>query len=131
MDNGDNWRCQNAERAAEEQRGIIHWLRPDYQTKALASGRSRQNELALPEGATKPGKSKAAKPKAKVPWPKSLAERVRAVENALNALGAPATPPKCGPTDFLRAKPQPTLPKSCKPSVTLGRARRRGKALSR
>lgn len=25
----------NAERAAEEKRGIIHWLRPEYQIKAL------------------------------------------------------------------------------------------------
>src|SRR5690606_21420715 len=35
----------NAERAAGEQRGIIHWLRPEYQTRSQKSGAGSQKEL--------------------------------------------------------------------------------------
>lgn len=48
----------NAERAAEEKRGIIHWLRPDYQAKS-------QKEMVLPQGegkSVKPAKAKPVKP---------------------------------------------------------------------
>lgn len=44
----------NAERAAEEKRGIIHWLRPEYQTRGQKAEGGRQKELSLPEGQTKP-----------------------------------------------------------------------------
>ena len=35
----------NAERAAEEQRGLIRWLRPDFQNSA--AGRATQSQLAI------------------------------------------------------------------------------------
>src|SRR5205823_5428598 len=61
----------NAERAAEEERGLIRWLRPDFQNPQGAAA-VRQGELELPATAETPA---AAKPKQKAPWPKSLAEQ--------------------------------------------------------
>ena len=37
----------NAERAAEEQRGLIRWLRPDFQNSA--TDKLTQKTIALPE----------------------------------------------------------------------------------
>jgi len=54
----------NAERAEEERRGIIRWLRPEFQNPGGAA--TTQETLALP-AATTPGKAKPAK---KTPCPK-------------------------------------------------------------
>lgn len=77
----------NAERAEEEKRGIIHWLRPAYQNPKGA-------RVAAPELKLEPAKAKAPKRPAagkgktrKMPWPKTLAERVKAVAEVLR--GAP------------------------------------------
>ena len=70
----------NRERAAEEARGQIRWLRPDYQN---------------PEGRTAQAKSEQATmdigPTAKTPWPKSLPEQIAAARATLTDLGE-ATP---------------------------------------
>lgn len=113
----------NAARAAEEARGSVRWLRPDYQ-KPLFAG-EKQSTLGLAdEPAAKPGasgKSKIANRKSKIPWPKTLAERVRAVETALAAEERPATAAEL--TDrFSRAK-APDLREILQTLVTLGRAR--------
>ena len=77
----------NAERAAEEAAGKIRWLRPEYQNP---TGTTTQGGLQITTKYPGP-KSKAQTPKsAKLAWPKSLAERVRAIEQALSA--DPATP---------------------------------------
>jgi hypothetical protein len=62
----------NAERAAEEAKGHIRYLRPEFQN---------------PEG-TKPKATAKAKVK-KQPWPKSLPERIAAVRSVLSATTAP------------------------------------------
>lgn len=93
----------NAERAAEEARGLIRWLRPDYQLRAVGGGKEASPALALTAGTAKPGKQPKAKP-AKLPWPKTLAERALAVETALRTLAQPATPETLA-QHFLRAKP--------------------------
>ncbi len=66
----------NSERAREEQSGLIRWLRPEYQKPAgVQTG-------MLPEEAD--AKEIVAKTKAaKLAWPKTLAEQVRAVRSAL------------------------------------------------
>src|SRR5207248_97252 len=74
----------NADRAAEERRGLVRWLRPDSQNPAGAA--APQPGLALP--AARPAKSR---PAARQPWPATLAEQARAVRAALAARGAPAT----------------------------------------
>ncbi len=112
----------NAERAAEEARGVIHWLRPEYQAKG-------QPGLTLPFDlpATlkkQPKNAAPAKPKGKAPWPKSLPERMQAVETALHAAAAPIAPADLA-KQFARAKPAEIV-EILKTLETFGRARKAG-----
>jgi hypothetical protein len=73
----------NRERAAEEAKGLVRWLRPEFQ---------------CPEGAAAPSQVEiemAAAPAAaaarKAPWPKGLAEQAQVVCGALVHRGAPVT----------------------------------------
>jgi hypothetical protein len=73
----------NRERVAEEARGHIRWLRPDYQNPAGRAAIAKGEQGALDIG-----------PKdttTKAPWPKSLPEQMAAVQDALLDLGV-ATP---------------------------------------
>lgn len=110
----------NAERAAEEARGVIHWLRPEYQAKG-------QQEIALPAREAKPAKKTKAAPakrKGKAAWPKTLPERMHAVETALHAAAAPIAPADLA-AQFARAKPA-EVREILKTLETFGRARRAG-----
>ena len=82
----------NAERAAEEQRGLIRWLRPDFQNPS--GDQAKQKELAITgedEPAAKP-KKKAAKAKVKkMPLPSSLPEQVVAIRQQLTSSREPLT----------------------------------------
>ncbi len=91
----------NHERAEEEKRGIIRWLRPEFQNPAGKTQRVVEDddtERGKGEGGRgkatgKPTGKKAAKGAAKVkkaPWPKELAEQAAAVLGALAAIGEPA-----------------------------------------
>jgi hypothetical protein len=91
----------NAERAAEEARGVVRWLRPEFQhpegTKAATQG-----TLAItPEEPE--AEDAAARPAKKAPWPKSLPEQVQAVRSALAAQPAGLTAERLAKT-FLRAR---------------------------
>lgn len=120
----------NAQRAAEEKRGIIHWLRPEYQNppdKAAAT----QGTLNLSEKSrgkkAKAGEkqSKASsKKKAKTPWPKSLAERIRATEQALHATAHPVAATELAGL-FARASGK-DLQEILETLVAMGRARQTG-----
>jgi hypothetical protein len=76
----------NAERAAEESKGMIRWLRPEFQNP---QGRKGAQETLIegiaPEEETAPIAGKR-------PWPKTLSEQVRAVRAALAEQPGPATP---------------------------------------
>lgn len=129
----------NAARAAEEAKGIVRWLRPDYQ-KPLFAGES-QSALGLEDGETvgagssrdssgkksrrsavaKAMADKKAAAKKKTAWPKTLSDRVRAVEQALAAEEKPATAAEIAKR-FARAKPA-DLAEILQTLVTLGRAR--------
>ena len=114
----------NAERAAEEKRGVIHWLRPEYQSKGQA-------EMILPAGQDKPAKKskvKPAAPKGKTAWPKKMAERVQVVEAALHRHGT-ATPAELA-DQFKRAKPA-DVAEILETLVSMGRARQQGGKFSR
>jgi hypothetical protein len=79
----------NHERAAEEQTGLIRWLRPEYQAPATTAMAS-QPDLAG-TGAKTP-KSKINNPKSTIvnsplPWPASLPDQVAAIQKLLPALG--------------------------------------------
>ncbi|PRY09668.1 type II restriction/modification system DNA methylase subunit YeeA [Pontibacter ummariensis] len=73
----------NKERAAEEARGHIRWLRPEYQNPQG----TQQTEIGLST------KTKAAKATAKevLAWPKTLSEQAQAVQRALQLHERPAT----------------------------------------
>jgi hypothetical protein len=73
----------NRERAAEEARGLIRWLRPDYQNPAGRAAMAKGEQGALDIGP----KDTATK----APWPKTLPEQIAAVRGALTDLGT-ATP---------------------------------------
>jgi hypothetical protein len=73
----------NAERAKEETSGLIRWLRPNYQNPGGAQ--AQQTALAVDVKPGRPEKKRGGK----LPWPKTLSERVKAVSAALAAVKAP------------------------------------------
>lgn len=69
----------NAERAEEERRGIIRWLRPEFQNPAGAKS-EQQTTMA---GIEIEEKEAEAKPKAAIPWPKDLPSQIAAVRDLI------------------------------------------------
>jgi hypothetical protein len=117
----------NAARAAEEATGLVRWLRPEYQKPLLAP--AAQGTLALETGGKKSKPTTPANRKSKIgnrklpklAWPKTLAERVQAVETALTAAASPVTPDELAKR-FLRAKPA-EVKEILETLAALGRAR--------
>ncbi|WP_181918776.1 class I SAM-dependent DNA methyltransferase [Wenzhouxiangella sediminis] len=89
----------NHQRAAEEAKGKIRWLRPDYQAPEEMA---QQGELATAEAEgvtpTKTPKDQSTK---KLTWPKTLQAQIRAVRDQL------ATGPMDAPTLATRFKRKP------------------------
>jgi len=91
----------NHERAEEEKRGLVRWLRPDFQNpagKAAAAEQptARQGELFEadePDEAQAAPVAAPATPAAgpKLPWPDSVPEQVQAVRSMLGSMPAPVT----------------------------------------
>jgi hypothetical protein len=77
----------NHERAEEEKRGLIRWLRPEFQNPEGVKAETQATlveaglEPIMPE---KPAKTKKA---AKLPWPKDLPGRIVAARDLLAELG--------------------------------------------
>ena len=103
----------NAERAAEERRGIIRWLRPEFQNPEGTG----QTQTAFEEKASVSTKEKKAK---KAQWPKSLPGQAQAVRSALVTLASPATPEDVA-MSFSRAKVD-RVDELLETLVTLGQA---------
>lgn len=83
----------NKERAAEEARGLIRWLRPEYQNPTgQKAGKDKQTELDV---------GIAAKVE-KAPWPKALPDQIAAVREALTDMGE-ASPDQIA-RRFMRAR---------------------------
>lgn len=73
----------NHERAAEEKRGLVRWLRPEYQNPAAnAAPVEEQAEIELPEA----GKSARA-PVSTLTWPNKLPEQVARIRSLLPETG--------------------------------------------
>lgn len=73
----------NHERAAEEKRGLVRWLRPEYQNPAASAAPvEEQAEIELPEA----GKSARA-PVFTLPWPDKLPEQVTRIRSLLPETG--------------------------------------------
>jgi hypothetical protein len=72
----------NVERAAEEARGIIRWLRPEFQAP---QGTATQTDLPGADVADDEEKPAAA-PAAKEAWPKALQEQVKVIRQHLSTV---------------------------------------------
>ena len=105
----------NAERAEEERRGLVRWLRPDYQAPEAAAT-PEQEDLGL-EGEEHAAPSRP-EPR---PWPSGLADQARAVREALGAAGRPVTPTEIART-FRRAR-APDVAELLATLAALGQAR--------
>jgi hypothetical protein len=123
----------NAERAAEEARGVIRWLRPEFQHPAGQPVQKRM-EIEPEEETPKRKGGKTAKPQAtstaggmraeagkKSAWPKSLAAQVAAVSQQLQSATKPVTPADIA-QGFTRAKAD-DIAELLDALVTLGKAR--------
>lgn len=71
----------NAERAAEEARGRVRWLRPEFQARQTAAV---QTEIVDEEQPARP-----AAPAARQPWPATLPEQIRLVADTVAAAPRP------------------------------------------
>jgi hypothetical protein len=133
----------NHERAAEEKRGLVRWLRPEFQNqsqnKAVAGDVQQTITADDPDDgddepvAEKPKRGRGAAKKsagrgptpanvAKHPWPKDLAEQTRAVRGALAAYGGIVTAADLA-RHFKNAK-APRVEEILATLVALGHARR-------
>jgi hypothetical protein len=91
----------NAERAAEEAKGHIRWLRPEYQHPA-----GTPQQAGLPEAgasAADEASAPAAAPATRQPWPATLPEQVAAVARVLADAAAPLTEPTSPPASPAKA----------------------------
>ena len=93
----------NRERAEEEKRGIIRWLRPEYQNPDGVQAAST-TQSALPIEPESPEASPAVAG-AKRPWPKTLPEQAQAVRAVLAEQAIGLTPEQLARL-FLRANTQ-------------------------
>ncbi len=73
----------NKQRAAEEVRGTIRWLRPEYQAPDYQPPVTQMLDL---------GETTAPLPDNVIPWPASLPEQVSAIQSVLASANAPLTP---------------------------------------
>ena len=73
----------NKERAAEERRGIVRWLRPDYQIPKLG------HKVKAPEAGEQAEADLAAPAEGKPAWPKDELAQIRAVRDMLARAAAP------------------------------------------
>ncbi len=76
----------NHERAEEEKRGLVRWLRPDYQApeeSQVPAAEQKQIELAVSSNP----RSAIPDPQSKQKWPKALSDQVAAIQKLLPATG--------------------------------------------
>jgi hypothetical protein len=80
----------NHERAAEEQRGLIRWLRPEYQAPD-SKPQPQQKEIDLGEASSQSKinnpQSTIVNPPAQAAWPSALSAQVTAIQKLLPATG--------------------------------------------
>jgi hypothetical protein len=137
----------NAERAAEESRGIVRWLRPEFQNPASATAPAKQDDLALPDGVEAETAPTARKPRGKargtavvaltdgagatssaadrLPWPKTAPEQARAVADLLATARVPMTIEAIADRFTARGRWRERLPQLLATLEALGRARER------
>ncbi|AJR26154.1 hypothetical protein TZ53_03905 [Sphingobium sp. YBL2] len=73
----------NKQRVAEEAKGLIRWLRPEYQAPEYKAPVTQTLDF---------GEAAAAVPDNVIPWPNALPEQVSAVQQVLATASAPLAP---------------------------------------
>jgi hypothetical protein len=120
----------NAERAAEEARGLVRWLRPEYQHPAAVVS---QSPLAIDDPALKQAALAAAvpaSPSARQPWPAALPEQVAAVAKVLAAAAAPLSEAELAARFTGKGAWKKRLSQIVDTLEALGRVRRQGALLA-
>ncbi|WP_246262264.1 hypothetical protein [Aromatoleum evansii] len=112
----------NAQRAAEEARGLVRWLRPDYQNPGAATA-PQQVEAEL-GAADEAEAAPAAAPAGKLAWPKNMREQVAAVRAAL---ARQSLPPEAVASQFKRS-PKAAVLSVIEALEELGMVQREGEA---
>ncbi len=129
----------NAERAAEEARGVVRWLRPEFQTRGAAGEDRAAHDAARARDAQAPAQSRldtgtnpdddvqdgAAAPASvskPVPWPKDTVAQVRAVADLLAASPVPLSQDDIAARFTARGPWKKRLPQLLDMLVALGRA---------
>jgi len=75
----------NAERAAEERRGYVRWLRPEFQRpEGAEQTEAEAEEIAIAAADTQTAQKRK--------WPREMAAQAQAVREALGSLNGPAGP---------------------------------------
>jgi hypothetical protein len=105
----------NRQRAEEEWRGEIRWLRPEFQAGIAATPLQRELVVAA---ATQVGRQS---------WPKELPEQFKAVRAALAAQAVPARPEEVA-AQFVRVR-RDRVAEVLQTLVSLGQARQAGRGL--
>lgn len=118
----------NAERAAEEQRGLIRWLRPEFQIPA--SGRAETRPAEQLEIDTGEEIAVPAKPGVRRPWPATLPAQVKAVAEVLIAARAPLADEAIAACFIGRGAWKKRLPQIVDTLVAVGRVRKRRDGLA-
>lgn len=113
----------NAERAAEEARGLVRWLRPEFQNPAGVPAGDEQapRQDELPTDADEPAAVPAAAAKP-MPWPKDTVDQVRAVAEVLAAQATPMSVDDIAARFTARGPWKRRLPQLLEMLVALGRA---------
>ncbi|WP_437733602.1 RNA-binding protein [Sorangium sp. So ce1335] len=75
----------NAERTAEEARGMVRWLRPEFQNPSGTRSVTQTTITTADETPDDEAPAAATAPNAK-PWPKKLAEQIAAVRDCLGTI---------------------------------------------
>ena len=113
----------NAERAAEELRGMIRWLRPEFQIPASGLPQTRAAEqLEIDTGEEV---AVAVKSVARRAWPATLPEQVKAVAEILTVARAPLAEDAIAACFSGRGAWKKRLPQIIDTLVAVGRVRRR------
>jgi hypothetical protein len=120
----------NAEREAEEGRGQVRWLRPEYQHPAAVAS---QSPLAIDDPAVKQAAlatAVPASPSARQAWPAALPEQVAAVANALAAAAVPLSEAELAARFTGKGAWKKRLSQIVDTLEALGRVRRQGALLA-
>ncbi|MCU0756950.1 MAG: class I SAM-dependent DNA methyltransferase, partial [Xanthomonadales bacterium] len=116
----------NAERAEEEARGLIRWLRPDYQNPGHAT--PAQTDLAIPDDPEPAADDtpEATPAASKQPWPKTVPDQARAIADLLAQSKTALSLDAIANHYTARGRWRDRLPQLLDTLTALGRARQEG-----